>query len=75
MNKVVFNDEIEFNNYLRSNKPKEIWLDEFSKDIPYIYISNYGNLTIRGAYTSQTLLVHDIDKLYLLFEKGMYCKF
>lgn len=71
---VVFANDTEFSDYVQSKKPKEIWLNEFSKKEPYIIISSYNDGMMRGCYNHQTLLSSKIDDCYWLFEDGMYVK-
>tara|TARA_R110002020_G_scaffold447134_2_gene659472 strand:+ start:1149 stop:1445 length:297 start_codon:yes stop_codon:yes gene_type:complete len=71
---VVFANDTEFADYVQSKKPKEIWLDEFSKDEPYIIISSYYGNRLSGCYNHQTLLGAKLNDCYWLFEDGMYVK-
>ena len=73
---VVFANDTEFADYIQRKKPKEIWLDEFSKDEPYIIISSYreNENMLSGCYNHQTLLGAKLDDCYWLFEDGMYVK-
>jgi hypothetical protein len=74
MKKVIFANDIEFAHYIKNKKPMEIWLDEFSKEEPYIIIVRYGDGMMTGCYNHQTLLAAAIDDCNWLFEFGMYVK-
>lgn len=75
--RIYFDSKNEFHKYMLENRPKEIWLDNFSVDIPYIIIESYlveDNRFI-GAYNKQSLLGGKLDWMGWLFEfKNMYIK-
>ena len=73
MNIINFKNSTEFSNYIKENKPKDIWLDNFSKDVPYISWKLYNGM-MSGTYNRQTLLSADVNDLQWVFEKGMYIK-
>lgn len=65
-------------NHLRETlwdyQPSTIWLDEFSKEIPYIN-GHYADGKFEGSYTKQSLLTFDLNSLKELesvFKEGMY---
>lgn len=75
--KRYFKDSLDFQDYLLQNKPSEIWLDDFDKEIPYIsrlFYDTDANKLI-GAYTGQCFLVSDLDDLKWIFDnKDLYVK-
>ena len=71
---VMFSNDAEFADYINKKRPTEIWLDEFSKDEPYIIISSYYGNRLGGCYNHQSLLGAKIDDCYWLFEQGMYVR-
>lgn len=69
-----FSDAQDFNEYMQTEKPKEIWLDEFMEDEPYIIIDSYRDGGFVGAYNHQCLLGGYNSDFTWLFESGMYVK-
>lgn len=69
-----FEDKDDFNRFMISEKPKEIWLDEFMEDEPYIILSFNDGVKFRGVYNHQCLLGGDNSDFTWLYERGMYVK-
>lgn len=69
-----FSDAEDFNQFMVSEKTKEIWLDEFMEDEPYIIFSFNNGVKFRGIYNHQCLLSGDNSDFRWLFENGMYAK-
>lgn len=46
-----FTDAEDFNKYMVDKRPKEIWLDEFMENEPYILLSFNNGIEFRGVYT------------------------
>jgi hypothetical protein len=69
-----FTDVEDFNQFMINEKPKEIWLDEFMEDEPYIILSFNDGVKFRGVYNHQILLGGDNSDFTWLFEIGMYVK-
>lgn len=72
--KRFFTDENDFNQFMISEKPKEIWLDEFMVDEPYIIFSFNNGVKFRGVYNHQCLLSGDNSNFTWLYKSGMYIK-
>jgi hypothetical protein len=70
----VFKNAQDFNRFMCSEKPKEIWLDEFMKDEPYIILSFNDGVDFRGVYNRQCLLGGSNSDFTWLFKDGMYVK-
>lgn len=63
-----------FRNSLYDYQPSMIWLDEFSKDYPYIE-GNYRDRMFSGVYVKQCGLTFSLDSLSELesvFKEGIY---
>jgi len=69
-----FSGAQDFNKYMQTEKPKEIWLDEFMEAEPYIILSYNDGVKFRGAYNHQCLLGGDNSDFAWLFKSGMYVK-
>ena len=69
-----FADVEDFNQFMISEKPKEIWLDEFMEDEPYIILSFNDGVKFRGVYNHQILLGGDNSDFTWLYKSGMYVK-
>lgn len=68
-----FRDKHEFSKYMTNNKPKQIWLDEFSKEEPYIIIDRYYEDKFIGVYNKQGVIISGKqDDFTWLFKEGMY---
>lgn len=68
-----FRDKHEFSKYMTNNKPKQVWLDEFSKEAPYIIINRYYEDKFIGVYNKQGVLIAGKqDDFTWLFKEGMY---
>lgn len=64
----------DFRDIIREYFPGEIWLDEFSEEIPYI-VGSYKDKRFNGAYNRQCGLCFEIDSLSQMesvFKEGMY---
>lgn len=72
--KRYFSDVEDFNDFMVSEKPKEIWLDEFMEDEPYIILSLNDGIKFSGVYNHQCLLGGDNSDFRWLFKSGMYVK-
>jgi len=75
--RMYFDSKNEFHSYVIENRPKEIWLDDFSVEYPYIIIEKYDdeNGTFGGVYNKQTGLSGKLDWMGWLFEfENMYVK-
>lgn len=70
----LFSDVQDFNEYMRTEKPKEIWLDEFMEEEPYIILSFNDGVNFSGVYNHQCLLGGYNSDFTWLFESGMYVK-
>lgn len=63
-----------FREVLWDYQPSTIWLDDFSKDVPYIN-GHYKDGFFNGSYTKQSLLTFSLDSLNELesvFKEDMY---
>lgn len=69
-----FTDSKDFNKYMQTEKPKEIWLDEFAEDEPYIILSFNDGVKFSGVYNHQCLLGGGNSDFTWLFKSGMYVK-
>jgi len=70
-----FKDSTQFALYMKNHRPKEIFLDVYSKDEPYIIINIYSqDGRFRGVYNHQCLLGGNLLNTEWIFEKGMYVK-
>lgn len=68
-----FLNKHEFSKYMTNNKPKQVWLDEFSKEEPYIIIDQYYEDKFIGVYNKQGVIISGKqDDFTWLFKKGMY---
>lgn len=73
--KHYFKNKEDFQKYVESEKPKYIWLDDFSIETPYIYFSFiYDDGRFGGSYVGQTLLGGYNGDFTWIFEDGMYVK-
>lgn len=67
---------MDFDEYMRLEKPENIWLDEFSEKIPFITIDNYVGDKFQGRYNGQgVILVDEISDFTRIFKEGMYVKY
>lgn len=73
-NRRYFKDEKDFDDYMISEKPKEIWLDEFMEDEPYIILSHNDGVDFRGVYNHQSLLAGKDSDFTWLFKSEMYVR-
>jgi hypothetical protein len=69
-----FSDAEDFNQFMVSEKPKEIWLDEFMEDEPYIILSFNDGVNFRGGYNHQCLLGGCNSDFTWLYKSRMYVK-
>lgn len=69
-----FSDAEDFNHYMKTEKPKDLWLDEFMEDEPYIILSFNDGVKFTGIYNHQCLLGGDNSDFTWLFRRGMYVK-
>lgn len=69
-----FTDVEDFNQFMINERPKEIWLDEFMEDEPYIILSFNDGVKFRGIYNHQILLGGDNSDFTCLFKSKMYVK-
>lgn len=79
--RIFFQDKFHFMSYVIINEPKDIWLDEISKDIPYFRFARYYHkenegTRFLGEYPQQSLASGYLDdeSLGCIFRKGIYCK-
>lgn len=75
MKRRYFTDAEDFQAYVFLKEPKEIFQDDFDKEVPYIIVMKYENDELIGKYNGQgVLIIEDIHQTRRLFEEGMYVK-
>lgn len=73
-NKLYFNDINTFNQYMIKEKPKELWLDDFSENVPYITLTYNDGIKFRGQYTSESFLSGDNSDFTWLYKNNIFIK-